>query len=133
MALCIISGIMLGEYIPSVPQTLSEFTVANVNIPIAVLIWAMIYPMMVKVDFSAIKRVHRGHMFKGLIVTWTTNWLIKPFSMFLISSFFIGAIFPVLAKEYIAGAILLVLHHALPWSLYGGILRMAIHCIHSFK
>jgi len=93
VALCIIAGIALGKLIPSVPQTLSKLTVANVNLPIAVLIWAMIYPMMVKVDFSAIKRVHKGQMLKGLIVTWMTNWLIKPFSMFLISSFFIGTLF----------------------------------------
>ncbi|WP_308686515.1 arsenic resistance protein [Thermococcus thermotolerans] len=94
---------------------LSKFTVANVNIPIAILIRAMICPMMVKVDFSAIKRVHRGQMLKGLIVTWTTNWLIKSFTMFLISSFFLVSLFsaklgliePSLAKEYVAGAILL--------------------------
>ncbi|ACS90751.1 MULTISPECIES: ACR3 family arsenite efflux transporter [Thermococcus] len=115
VALCIIAGIALGKFMPSVSQALSKFTVANVNIPIAVLIWAMIYPMMVKVDFSAIKNVHKGQMLKGLIVTWVTNWLIKPFSMFLISSFFIGILFSAklglidvsLAKEYIAGAILL--------------------------
>ncbi len=113
--LCIIAGIAIGKLFPSVPQALSKFTIANVNMPIAVLIWAMIYPMMVKVDFSAIRRVHRGQMLKGLTVTWVTNWLVKPFSMFLISSFFIGAVFsarfgliePSLAKEYIAGAILL--------------------------
>lgn len=115
VALCIIAGIALGKLVPSVPEALSKLTIANVNMPIAVLIWAMIYPMMVKVDFSAIRRVHKGQMLKGLIVTWVTNWLIKPFSMFLISSFFIGTLFsiklgiiePSLAKEYIAGAILL--------------------------
>lgn len=115
VALCIIAGIALGKLVPSVPEALSKLTIANVNMPIAVLIWAMIYPMMVKVDFSAISRVHKGQMLKGLIVTWVTNWLIKPFSMFLISSLFIGTLFsiklgiiePSLAKEYIAGAILL--------------------------
>ncbi|WP_297091624.1 ACR3 family arsenite efflux transporter [Thermococcus sp.] len=113
--LCIIAGIAVGKFFPALPEALSKLTVANVNMPIAVLIWAMIYPMMVKVDFSAIRRVHKGQMLKGLTVTWVTNWLIKPFSMFLISSFFIGALFsarlgliePSLAKEYIAGAILL--------------------------
>ena len=115
VALCILAGISIGKFLPRVPETLSKFTIANVNMPIAILIWAMIYPMMVKVDFSAIRRVHKGQMLKGLTVTWVTNWLIKPFTMFLISSFFIGALFsarlgliePSLAKEYIAGAILL--------------------------
>lgn len=115
VALCIMAGIAIGKLFPTVPQALSKLTIANVNMPIAILIWAMIYPMMVKVDFSAIRRVHKGQMFKGLIVTWVTNWLIKPFSMFLISSLFIGVLFssklgliePSLAKEYIAGAILL--------------------------
>lgn len=115
VTLCILAGIALGRLFPRIPETLSKFTVANVNIPIAILIWAMIYPMMVKVDFSSIKRVHRGQMLKGLTVTWVTNWLIKPFTMFLISSFFIGVLFSQrfglieasLAKEYIAGAILL--------------------------
>ncbi|NJE31363.1 ACR3 family arsenite efflux transporter [Thermococcus sp. 18S1] len=113
--LCILLGIAIGKFLPGLPEILSKFTIANVNIPIAILIWAMIYPMMVKVDFSAVRKVHKGQMLKGLIVTWTTNWLIKPFSMFLISSFFIGVLFsskfgliePALAKEYIAGAILL--------------------------
>ena len=113
--LCIIGGIVLGKIFPAFPRTLSNFTVANVNIPIAILIWAMIYPMMLKVDFSAIKQVHRGQMLRGLTVTWITNWLIKPFTMFLLSSFFIGVVFsvgmgliaPSLAREYIAGAILL--------------------------
>lgn len=115
VAFCIMAGIAIGKLFPTVPQALSKLTIANVNMPIAILIWAMIYPMMVKVDFSAIKRIHKGQMLKGLIVTWVTNWLIKPFSMFLISSFFIGVLFssklgliePSLAKEYIAGAILL--------------------------
>ncbi|MCD6301208.1 MAG: hypothetical protein J7L82_03965 [Staphylothermus sp.] len=117
-------GIVIGEYIPSIPQALSKLTIANVNIPIAVLIWAMISPMMVKVDFSAIKRVHRGHMLKGLIVTWTTNWLIKPFSMFLISSVFI--------ETWLVRYFLVQLH-VLLWFLYGVILQTAIHYIRLFR
>ncbi|AIF70119.1 arsenic transporter [Palaeococcus pacificus DY20341] len=115
VALCILGGILLGKLAPTIPLVLSKFTIAQVNIPIAILIWFMIYPMMVKIDFSAIKRAPKNHLFKGLVVTWVVNWLIKPFTMFLFASLFIGMVFsqklgliePSLAKEYIAGAILL--------------------------
>lgn len=65
VALCIIVGIALGKLAPSVPEALSKLTIANVNMPIAVLIWVMIYPMMVKVDFSAIKRCTRARCLRG--------------------------------------------------------------------
>ncbi len=116
VALCIVGGILLGNYLPAIPETLSKYTVANVNIPIAVLIWAMIYPMMVKIDFGAVEYIKRNkkNYFKGLTVTTVTNWIIKPFTMYLFASLFLITIFSKiglipsdLAKEYVAGAILL--------------------------
>ncbi len=110
VALCIIVGVAIGEFIPAVPQTLSRFEYANVSIPVAVLIWLMIYPMMLKIDFSSI--VEASKKPKGLIVTCSVNWLIKPFSMYLIAGFFFKFLFQSilpadLADEYLAGAILL--------------------------
>ncbi|HAG44124.1 MAG TPA: arsenical-resistance protein, partial [Clostridium sp.] len=88
----------------------NKFEYANVSIPIAILIWLMIYPMMMKVDFKSIKNVRKNP--KGLFVTWVTNWLIKPFTMFGIASLFFYVIFKGLipanlAKDYLAGAVLL--------------------------
>ena len=108
--LCIIIGIMIGNWIPIIPQTLSKFEYANVSIPVAILIWLMIYPMMLKIDFSSI--VNATKKPKGLTVTTITNWLIKPFTMYLIAAFFFkiafnGWISPNLADEYLAGAVLL--------------------------
>ncbi len=108
--LCMITGVLIGVYLPEVPQILSKFEYANVSVPVAVLIWLMIYPMMLKVDFHSIKQV--GQNPKGLIVTWVTNWLIKPFTMYGIALFFFfyvfkGIIPPETAKEYLAGAVLL--------------------------
>ena len=110
VALCIIAGIAVGQWLPAIPQTLSKFEYANVSIPVAILIWLMIYPMMLKVDFQSVKNV--GKRPKGIIVTCVTNWLIKPFTMFGIASLFFYVIFKVfipedLAKEYLAGAVLL--------------------------
>ncbi len=89
---------------------LNKFEYANVSIPIAVLIWVMIYPMMMKVNFQSIKNVGKNP--KGLYVTWITNWLIKPFTMYAIAAFFLYVVFkniiPTnLAREYLAGAVLL--------------------------
>lgn len=108
--LCMVTGVFIGKYIPSIPTFLSQFDYANVSIPIAVLIWLMIYPMMLKVDFHSIVNVGKNP--KGLYVTWITNWLIKPFTMFGIAYFFFFIVFkniiPLsLAKDYLAGAILL--------------------------
>ncbi len=108
--LCMAIGIAIGYYIPGLPATLDRFEYANVSIPVAVLIWVMIYPMMMKVDFKSIKNV--GNNPKGLFVTWITNWLIKPFTMYAIAFFFFFIVFksfitPELATEYLAGAILL--------------------------
>jgi len=110
VALCIAIGITIGEFIPSIPNTLSQFEYANVSIPIAILIWIMIYPMMLKVDFNSVKNV--GKRPKGVLITCVTNWLIKPFTMFAIAWFFFYIVFKSLipedlANEYLAGAVLL--------------------------
>jgi ACR3 family arsenite transporter len=108
--LCMIAGIFIGQFLPRIPLFLGQFEYANVSIPIAFLIWLMIYPMMLKVDFQSIKNVGKNP--KGLFVTWITNWLIKPFTMFGIAWLFFYVIFSALipaelAKDYLAGAILL--------------------------
>ncbi len=110
VALCIVVGILVGQFLPMIPDTLNKFEYYNVSIPVAILIWLMIYPMMLKIDFGSIINATRKP--KGLIVTCTTNWLIKPFTMYAISAFFFfivfkGIIAPELAKEYLAGAVLL--------------------------
>ncbi|WP_029451192.1 ACR3 family arsenite efflux transporter [Clostridium algidicarnis] len=107
---CIVLGVMIGQFIPIIPETLSKFEYAKVSIPVAILIWLMIYPMMLKIDFSSIVRATKKP--KGLIVTCVTNWLIKPFTMYIIASFFLKVVFkPIipadLATSYLAGAILL--------------------------
>ena len=110
VALCIVIGIAIGQWLPAIPQTLSKFEYANVSIPVAILIWLMIYPMMLKVDFQSVKNV--GKRPKGIVITCVTNWVIKPFTMFGIAYLFFYVIFksliPVgLAEEYLAGAVLL--------------------------
>ncbi len=108
--LCMVAGVLIGKFFPSIPSFLGQFEYAKVSIPIAVLIWLMIWPMMMKVDFASIK--HVGKNPKGLYVTWAVNWLIKPFTMFGIAAFFFYVVFKALipadlAKDYLAGAILL--------------------------
>jgi ACR3 family arsenite transporter len=108
--LCMVAGVLIGRFLPGVPAFLNRFTYANVSIPIAILIWVMIYPMMLKVDFKSIVNVRRNP--KGLFVTWVTNWLIKPFTMYGIAVLFFYVIFKSiipagLAKDYLAGAVLL--------------------------
>ncbi len=110
VVLCMVAGVLIGKFLPAIPETLSRFEYAKVSIPIAVLIWLMIYPMMMKVDFTSIKNVRKSP--GGLYITWIANWLIKPFSMFGIAAFFFYVVFspfipPDLAKEYLAGAIIL--------------------------
>ncbi len=110
VALCMVVGVLIGKYIPQIPEFLGTFEYANVSIPIAILIWIMIYPMMMKVDFKSVKNVTKNP--KGLFVTWTVNWLIKPFTMFGIASLFFFVVFknilsPELAQDYLAGAVLL--------------------------
>lgn len=110
VALCIIVGIAVGQWVPAVPDVLGRWEYANVSIPIALLIWLMIYPMMLKVDFQSVKNV--GKRPKGILVTCVTNWLIKPFTMFAIAWVFFFVFFkswiPIdLADQYLAGAVLL--------------------------
>lgn len=108
--LCMIAGVLIGVYLPGIPEFLNRFEYYNVSIPVAILIWLMIYPMMLKVDFHSIKKVVENP--KGLIVTWVTNWLIKPFTMYGLAYLFFYIVFknflsPELAKDYLAGAVLL--------------------------
>ena len=110
VVLCMIAGVLTGRFLPGIPAFLGRFEYARVSVPIAVLIWVMIWPMMMKVDFTSIRNVGRNP--KGLYITWVTNWLIKPFTMFAIASFFFYVVFkkliaPELARDYLAGAVLL--------------------------
>ncbi|MDY9917500.1 MULTISPECIES: ACR3 family arsenite efflux transporter [Proteiniphilum] len=110
VTICIVVGIAIGQWFPVIPETLSKFEYANVSIPVAVLIWLMIFPMMLKVDFQSVKDV--GKRPKGIIITCITNWLIKPFTMFGIAYLFFFVIFKAfipskLAEDYLAGTVLL--------------------------
>ncbi len=108
--LCMVTGVLLGRYITGFSNFFRRLEIAQVNIPIAVLIWLMVFPMMLKIDFSSIKDIGKNP--KGLLLTWVVNWLIKPFTMFGIASLFfyviLKNIIPAdLAKDYLAGAVLL--------------------------
>lgn len=110
VALCIIAGIAVGKLLPQIPEFLGKLEYANVSIPIAILIWIMIFPMMLKIDFSSV--VNAVKMPKGLSITLIVNWLIKPFTMFGIAWLFFNIIFKQIipfdiANEYLAGAVLL--------------------------
>lgn len=110
VALCIVAGVAIGQIAPVIPETLSKFEYAQVSIPVAILIWLMIYPMMLKIDFSSIVEATKKP--RGLAITCITNWFIKPFTMYLIAAFFFKVVFkeliPVdLATDYLAGAVLL--------------------------
>lgn len=108
--LCMVVGVAIGYALPAVPAFLDTLQVMGISIPIAILIWIMIYPMMMKVDFQSTKAV--GRQPKGLFVTWIANWLIKPFTMYAIAWFFLFVLFSSwiptdLARQYLAGAVLL--------------------------
>ena len=110
VALCIVAGLALGALLPGVFAVLASLEYASVNLIVAVLIWAMVYPMMVAVDLSSLKSV--GQRPKGLIITVVINWLIKPFTMAALGVLFFQYVFAGLidgskAPEYIAGLILL--------------------------
>ena len=110
VALCIVAGIALGYLLPGVVGVVAEAEVAKVNIPVAVLIWLMIVPMLLKVDFGSMAKV--GSYWRGIGVTLFVNWAIKPFSMALLGWLFIGWLFrPYLPAgqidSYIAGLIIL--------------------------
>ena len=108
--ICMVIGVFIGKFLPIIPSTLDKWQIYGISIPIAILIWVMIYPMMMKVDFQSVKQVGKNP--KGLFITWITNWLIKPFTMYGIAYLFLFVIFkafisPELAREYLAGAVLL--------------------------
>ncbi|MBP8926111.1 MAG: ACR3 family arsenite efflux transporter [Pseudomonadales bacterium] len=110
VGLCILAGVTLGNLVPAAFQRIAALEYAHVNLVVAVLIWIMIYPMMVQIDFSAVKDV--GRRPKGLLLTLVVNWLIKPFTMAALGWLFFKVIFagwidPRSASEYIAGMILL--------------------------
>ena len=110
VGLCIIAGVGLGYAVPGLFESIAALEYAHVNLVVAVLIWLMIYPMMVQIDFGSIKDV--GKKPKGLVLTLVVNWLIKPFTMALLGWLFFKGIFadwvdPQTATEYIAGMILL--------------------------
>lgn len=108
--LCIVIGILLGQYFPSLFHSIGSMEIAQVNLPVGFLIWIMIIPMLLRVDFGALKEV-RKHI-KGIGVTLFVNWLVKPFSMAFLGWIFIRHVFaPLLPQDqldsYIAGLILL--------------------------
>lgn len=110
VGLCIIGGVILGNLVPGVFQFIASLEYAHVNLPVALLIWLMIYPMMIQIDFSAIKDI--GKKPKGIVLTVVINWLIKPFTMAALGWLFFKVLFvdwvdPQTAREYIAGMILL--------------------------
>jgi len=107
---CMAAGVILAQFVPVVPLTLGAWEYAHVNLPVAVLIWVMIYPMMLKVDFHAIRGV--GQHPRGIGITLVVNWLVKPFTMFAITWWFVKVVFaPWIdtpqGTEYVAGAVLL--------------------------
>ncbi len=110
VALCIVAGLALGSLLPGLFEFFAKLEYASVNLVVAVLIWAMVYPMMVNVDFASLR--HIGDRPKGLIVTIVVNWLIKPFTMAALGVLFFEVLFkdlisPADAQQYIAGLILL--------------------------
>jgi ACR3 family arsenite transporter len=110
VAICIVIGIALGQSLPGVFQAIGAMEIAKVNLPVGLLIWVMIIPMLLKIDFGALHQV-KGHI-KGIGVTLAVNWLVKPFSMAFLAWFFIRGVFaPMLPAaqidSYIAGLILL--------------------------
>ncbi|MFJ1292487.1 ACR3 family arsenite efflux transporter [Paracoccus yeei] len=110
VALCILAGLVLGNLMPGLFAALAGLEYASVNLVVAVLIWAMVYPMMIAIDFGSLKDV--GRRPKGLIITLVINWLIKPFTMAALGVLFFNHVFaglidPAKAPEYIAGLILL--------------------------
>lgn len=110
VALAIVAGVVLGNYFPAAFAQIAALEFAHVNFVVAILIWVMIYPMMVQIDFSAIKNI--GQRPQGLLLTLVVNWLIKPFTMAALGWLFFKVLFvdwvdPQTAQEYIAGMILL--------------------------
>lgn len=122
--LCMIIGVSIGHFFPMIPNILNKFEYAGISIPMAVLIWIMIYPMMIKVDFKSVKYISKNP--KGLFVTWIVNWLIKPFTMYGLhacsSLGYSGHLFRLnLLQNIWLGQYCLVQHHAQQWYLYGAV------------
>lgn len=110
VGLCLLAGVLLGSWVPEVFQAVAALEMAHVNLPIAAFIWLMIYPMMVQIDFAAIKAVRKQP--QGLLLTIVINWLVKPLTMAALGWLFFRVVFvdlvdPQSATEYIAGMILL--------------------------
>lgn len=110
VALGMLAGVLIGQFLPFIPTALAKYEYAQISLPVALLIWAMIFPMMMQIDFSALNNVRKRP--RGLIITTVINWLIKPFTMYFFSWFFFTQVFshliPLeLGKEYLAGAVLL--------------------------
>ncbi|HEU5319795.1 MAG TPA: arsenical-resistance protein, partial [Methylomirabilota bacterium] len=110
VALCIVAGVALGAAAPGPVAALSRLEVHRVSLPIAVLVWLMIYPMMLRIDFAALGAV--GARPRGILVVLFVNWLAKPFSMALLGWLFFQHLFapwiaPDLARQYLAGAVIL--------------------------
>ncbi|MDN7671632.1 ACR3 family arsenite efflux transporter [Burkholderia oklahomensis] len=110
VALCIVAGIVLGQWLPGVFQTIGRMEVAQVNLPVGLLIWVMIVPMLIKIDFGAMSQV--GRHWRGIGVTLAVNWLVKPFSMAFLGWLFVRHLFARWLPadqldSYVAGLILL--------------------------
>jgi len=122
VAVSIVVGIALGQFAPGIFEVLAEIEFAKVNLVVGILIWVMVYPMMISVDFASISRVKDQP--RGLFITLVVNWLIKPFSMAALGVLFFNVVFqdyipPEDAEGYIAGLILLGAAPCTAWSLYG--------------
>lgn len=108
--LCMAAGILIGKFLPGIPAVLEKLQYAGQNLPIAVLIWVMIYPMMMKIDFQAIKNVGKHPL--GILISSGSSWIIKPFLMFGLATLFFKVIFRTfipagLAQDFVTGAVLL--------------------------
>lgn len=105
-----IVGVAIGSFLPEIPNTLAKYEFYNVSIPTTILLWIMIYHMMLKINFNSIKQIKENP--RGLFITWVANWVIKPLSMYAIAYLFFfifygNVISADLAKDYLAGAVLL--------------------------
>ncbi len=110
VVICMAIGVAIGHWFPSVPKALGSFEIYNVSIPTTILLWIMIYPMMLKIDFRSIKDIRKNP--KGLYITWFVNWIVKPLTMYAFAYLFFFVWYDnllpqVVANEYLAGAVLL--------------------------
>lgn len=108
--ICMVIGVGIGKLLPVIPETLGKFEFYNVSIPTTILLWIMIYPMMLKIDFNSVKNIRKNP--QGLFITWIVNWIIKPLTMYGFALLFFFGIYSgfmdkTIASEYLAGAVLL--------------------------